>query len=123
MYILLGFSLSSLVLTGVLVRGALVSNTQHLIVEFQNSGRFEVVYTHHEFSEAILCTGIKQVHISRTIGEPWKISFCVQKLEINHSPVYVYIKQLNGDVIYNTVLAGTDGYLHLDCSTICDITI
>ena len=94
-YILLGLSVSSLVLTGVVVRGGLTSKTQRLIVEFQNAGRFEVVATHHEISETYICTGIKQVYVSRMVGEHWGVSFCVQKLEISNSPLYVFIKTLD----------------------------
>lgn len=116
--LLLAFSFACLALTGIIIKGA--QPNQEYLVEFLCSGRYEIVYVHHGFSEVITTTGVHQVFISRNIDEPWGVSFSVTKYEISNTPLYVSIKTLEGETVYNTAVAGHDGYLFMDCKLICE---
>ena len=121
-YTLVGLSLLSLSLTGVIVSQGLSIQTENLIVEFEFAGRFEVIYSHHGITQTSLALGIQQIPIARNIGEHWEITFIVQKMEVSSSPLFVYLKTLDGEIIYSTNVVEQDGILDLDCETLCTIT-
>jgi hypothetical protein len=115
-------SLSSLILTGILVKNGLSNQTQSVVVEFEYAGRFEIVHTHHGVSETFLGFGKHQMLISRTIGEHWGISFFAQRLDGAEMPLFVFVKTLDGDTVFSTVLASQDSFLNMDCTTLCEFT-
>ncbi len=120
-YVLVGLSVLSLSLTGVIVSQGLTIQKEHLVVEFEFAGRFEVIYSHHGIIQTSLALGIQQIAIERNIGEHFEISFIVQKIEVSSSPLIARIKTLDGEIIYSTNVVEQDGVLDLDCETLCAI--
>ena len=112
-------SLSCMLLAGMVVMQGASPNQQY-IVEFLSSGRYEIVYVHQCISDIITTTGLHQVYISRNINEPWRISFTVTKLETTNVALYVSIKTIDGEALYNTAIGAHDGYISMDCNLICD---
>ena len=115
-------SISSLLITGWIVQAGISKPTQTLVVEFEYAGRFEVVYTHHGISESKIVFGEHQVLIFRNIKEPWSISFFAQRIDNAEAPLYVYIKTLEGETVFSTVLATRESVLNIDCTNTCNIT-
>ena len=119
---LMVLSCSSIFLTGVLVEQDSLNQTQHLVIEFEHDGRYEIVYNPHGVPETVMSFGVQKILVSRTVGEHWEVSFSANRLDGTPSPLFVRIKTLKGDTIYDSVLENENSVLELDCIEICNIT-
>lgn len=119
---LMVLSCSSLFLTGVLVEQDSLNQTQYLVIEFEHAGRYEIFYNPHGVPETVMSLGVQKILVSRTVGEHWEVSFSANRLDGNLSPLFVRIKTLEGDTIYDSVLEKENSVLELDCIEICNIT-
>ena len=122
-YLLVGFSILSLILSGILIHQGSQNQQQSLIIEFEYAGRFEIVITHHGVSAVTTRLGLYQVFITRNIGEPWEISFIQHKLEIENMPMYVSIQTLGGEILYSSVLVAQESTIDIDCVAECNVVI
>ena len=122
-YILAGFSFITLLLSGIIIRQGAQNQHQSLIIEFEYAGRFEIVSSHHGVTETTMRLGLLQVFITRTIGEPWEISFIQRKLEIVNIPMYVSIQTLDGEILYSSVLVTQETMIDIDCITECNVVM
>ena len=112
----------SILLTGQIISESINTETQRLIIQFEYAGRFEVIYTHNQVSESVTKLGIHQIYVSRRINEPWEIYFTVSKIDSVKAPLFIYIRTMEGEEIYRMVLSKQEGYLNMDCNTVCEIT-
>ena len=92
-------------------------------MRFEYAGRFDVIMTHHGISETATRLGLHQVYVSRTVGEPWEISFIIYKHDSGATPMYVDIKTLEGDLIYRSVIVTKESVIDIDCIRECNVNI
>ena len=121
-FVILVISSFSILLTGKIISDGVKTETQHLVIQFEFSGRFELVYTHRDVSETVTKLGIHQIYVTRKVNQPWEIFFMISKLDSFEAPLFVFIKTLDGEEIFRIILIEQEGYIDLDCNSICEVT-
>lgn len=114
-------SLTLTVVLGFVIVGGLDDGTQDLIIAFEYSGPFEVVYTHGGLTDVIPCFGYKEVYISRVVGESWDTHFYTARRDLSDSPMYVYIRTLDGETLDSLVIVGRESVLNISCQEACSL--
>jgi hypothetical protein len=119
--ILAVFSISSIILSGVLIQQGRQIVNQSFVLKFEYAGRFDVVMTHHGVSETATRLGLHEVYVSRIVGEPWEISFFTYKHDNDAIPMYLNIKTVQGELIHRSVILSRESSIDIDCINECNV--